>query len=252
MTVGIITPVYGVARYLPQLITSIQFQTYTNLEIIFVLDGLVDESDVIIKNFAALDSRVVVIQQENAGLVSARKRGLREAKSDFIVYLDGDDFLAFNAIELLIKAQIPSNADIVVGGHYEVSRKHLSDICRNNIEQGTYNRKEIVTEIIPKMISYDDRSGFGIFSFSWGKLYKKNILEPIQLAVPDGINMGEDAAVTYPYIMASSTVSIISNPLVYYRQREGSMMVSTAKSYSGSQQIKKLSSYFESISITII
>ena len=97
--VSVIVPIYNVGTYIFQCINSLVKQTYTNLEIILVIDGSRDQSLEICESFRKNDSRVSIISKPNGGLVSARKTGLEASKGQYVFYLDGDDWLDIECIE---------------------------------------------------------------------------------------------------------------------------------------------------------
>ena len=91
--ISVIVPIYNVEDYLEHCIDSICAQTYRNLEIILVDDGSMDHSGQICDRYAALDTRITVIHQENKGVVAARKAGLQHAQGEYTGFVDGDDYL---------------------------------------------------------------------------------------------------------------------------------------------------------------
>ena len=98
-----------------------------------------------------------------------------------------------------------------------------------NIKPGIYKEKDIQNEILPNMISNDIFS-HGVSTFSWGKLFKYDLIYKIQMEVPDQITLGEDSVVTYPCIAFSKKISIVDEYLYFYRQRASSMLKMTKKS----------------------
>lgn len=101
--VSIIVPIYNVEKYLEECIDSLIKQTYRNIEIILVDDGSKDSSGIICDKYAKIDNRVVVIHQENGGLSSSRETGIVAASGDYIMIVDGDDWIEHNTIESCIK-----------------------------------------------------------------------------------------------------------------------------------------------------
>lgn len=99
--ISIIVPVYNVEKYLPKCLDSIVNQTYKNLEIICVNDESPDNSLKILEEYAKTDNRIKIISQKNQGLFHARISGLKVAKGDICLYLDADDLLADNALQVL-------------------------------------------------------------------------------------------------------------------------------------------------------
>ena len=101
--VSIIIPIYNVEKYLKCCLDSILVQTFQDWEAIFVDDGSKDSSGIICDEYAAKDARVRVIHKENGGLSSARNAGLAIASGDWIMHLDGDDWIEPDMLERLIQ-----------------------------------------------------------------------------------------------------------------------------------------------------
>ena len=101
--ISVIIPVFNTAQYLPNLIDSIQSQTYRNLEIVFVNDGSTDESGELLETFARHDSRVKVIHQKNGGVSAARNAGLEVVTGEYVTFADSDDTLEPDLYETLLE-----------------------------------------------------------------------------------------------------------------------------------------------------
>lgn len=114
--VSIIVPVYNVEKYLDQCILSILAQIYQNFELLLVDDGSTDSSGAICDKYASQDSRVVVYHKENAGLSSARNVGISNAKGEYILFVDSDDYWCTPyVLDTLLEHAIQNDADIVRG-----------------------------------------------------------------------------------------------------------------------------------------
>lgn len=139
--IGIIVPIYRVERYIAECIESILAQTYTNFRLILVDDGSPDNAGKICDEYAKKDSRITVIHQENTGVTRARARGVEEADDcEFITFVDGDDELTKDAIEIMF-SRIDDNTDIVVSSRNDTFQTNKS------IDTRTY-RSYIITEKI--------------------------------------------------------------------------------------------------------
>lgn len=101
--VSIIVPVYNIRSYLPHCVKSLLGQTYQDIEILLVDDGSTDGSDKLCDSMAASDRRIFAIHKPNGGLSDARNAGLDRARGQWVLFVDGDDYLAPRAVELLIK-----------------------------------------------------------------------------------------------------------------------------------------------------
>ena len=239
--VSIIVPIYNVDVFLHQCINSIVIQSLKEIEIILVDDGSTDHSLHICEYFRKLDSRVVLIQKEkNEGLVVARKTGLQNASGKYAMYVDGDDWIANDYLEKIYNIIKENMVDAVFPSHI---REFLGSekIIKNKINSGLYDKHNIQTSILPKMISHGEFFSHGITSYSWGKLFLKDQLSKFQLNIPNEIEMGEDAALTFPILPALNSVYISDIAGYYYRQRLGSM-VKLVNDYR--TEAKKLSSLF--------
>lgn len=103
MLVSVIIPVYNVSQYLEDCLESVATQTYPNMEVILIDDGSTDNSPKICKEWCAKDSRFRLIEQKNAGPSAARNTGLRHVQGDFITFVDADDWISPDAMELCVK-----------------------------------------------------------------------------------------------------------------------------------------------------
>ena len=112
--VSIVVPVYNTEKYLDACIQSVLNQTYEHWELILVNDGSVDNSENICRSYASNDERILVVSQENRGVSAARNAGIAKATGKYISFLDSDDELERNAIEILLDDIIQYGADISV------------------------------------------------------------------------------------------------------------------------------------------
>ena len=104
--ISVIVPVYQVEAYLPQCIDSILAQTFRDFELILVDDGSQDRSGAICDEYAGRDERVRVLHKENGGLSDARNAGLEQAKGDYFLFVDSDDFIAPMMLEQIGRAHV--------------------------------------------------------------------------------------------------------------------------------------------------
>lgn len=119
--ISVIVPVYGTEKYIERCLKSILDQTYKNLEIIVVDDGTKDNAAVIAEKIAETDGRIRVVHKPNGGLSSARNKGLEEASGTYISYVDSDDFIAPDFIEILYKNLKDNDCDIAKVLYEEVT-----------------------------------------------------------------------------------------------------------------------------------
>ena len=115
--ISVIIPVYNVEKYLRECLDSVVNQTMRDIEIICINDGSTDNSLDILKEYAAKDDRIIVINQTNGWLSAARNSGLKIARGEYIQFVDSDDYLELNACETAYKYALQYNADVVVFGY---------------------------------------------------------------------------------------------------------------------------------------
>ena len=124
MKVSIIVPVYNVAKYIERCLLSVLNQTWQDLEVILVNDCTLDDSMEIARRVVASHPRGTVVRclehEENRGLSAARNTGISASVGDYLYFLDSDDYISANAIELLADAAVQKRPDFVIG-NYEVT-----------------------------------------------------------------------------------------------------------------------------------
>ena len=114
MKISVIIPVYNVEKYLQKCLESIVNQTFCDWELIAVNDGSSDKNSDILRQYAEYDTRIKVINQQNSGVSAARNAGLDVAKGDFVCFIDSDDYVHPQMLELLLNAAEKENADVAI------------------------------------------------------------------------------------------------------------------------------------------
>ncbi len=193
MMFSIIIPVYNVEDKIAKCLQSIQNQSYKDFEAIIVIDGSQDMSESICRNFEREDPHIKVIYKDNGGLVSARKHGAELATGDYIVNIDGDDYVdkdyLWNASKIIKKY----SPDMIAYGYTSVSDKLTKYI--NNLHAGFYDNKIDLDEIKSEVVYDKTQKGFqgGILINSiWAKVVKRSLYQDCQRMVPNHITVGED------------------------------------------------------------
>ena len=221
--VSIIVPVYNVASYIKECIESIQRQTCREIEIIVVDDGSVDGSGRICEEMAALDGRMKVIYQKNAGVVSARSRGIEESIGKYIMFVDGDDWIEPDMTESLLKKI--KNSDLVTSGVYYQETADRTIKRYDEFLEKTYSGETQMAEILESMI-YDSKSEYVQRLTPWifNKLYKSDLVKEIYGEVNPCITFAEDSVFLYKYLLKCRSVSITHRCYYHYRYRKESAM----------------------------
>lgn len=212
--ISIIVPVYNVEKYLKRCVNSLINQTYKNIEIILVNDGSYDNSLEICEEFTQKDTRVIVLNQDNQGQSVARNKAIKAASGKYFCFVDSDDYVAPNYIEVLYKLLLENNADISLcrfsefyGEGVDVSKLNKAKPCIQYL-----SNKEMLTNM------YNPNQD--VYIFVWGKLFRRELFDDIFF--PPG-RICEDVAVLYKLFDRANKGVITDEVLYYYyRNNEGS------------------------------
>lgn len=208
--ISIIVPVYNVEAYLERCVESILKQTYTNLEILLVNDGSTDKSGELCDKLALRDHRIRVIHKENGGLSDARNRGIDEASSNLIGFIDSDDYIDEDMYETLYRQMVASKADLSMCGHYDVyhqiPEKQVAEI----------KTWELMPEEAIKMVM--EAKILSVTAVN--KLYKKALFEQLRFRIG---KIAEDAFIMVDLIHQCSKVVATNEKKYYYVHRENSI-----------------------------
>lgn len=211
--ISVIVPVYNVKKYLAKCIDSICRQTYNALEIILVDDGSTDGSGDLCDQYAQKDDRICVIHKPNGGQAEARNMALDIATGEYITFVDSDDYVAADYIEVLYQLLKEYDADISMVGFKNVFEGDLK--VENTYEETVrvvFSQKEAIRDQLHMR---------HITAAVWGRLYKANIFAKLRFPVGE---IYEDLAVTYPILFSAERFVYDSRQLYCYLIREGSTM----------------------------
>ena len=236
--VSIIVPVYNVEKYVSKCAVSLINQTYKNTEIIFVDDGSTDESGKICDDFAERYSFIKVLHQKNGGLSDARNKGMRASSGDYVVFVDSDDYVSCKFIEILVAGFKSEEVDISCCAYV----KFVDD--GEPVKSNAAIKCRTLTGEEAMKFCYS-REGRTIDVVAWNKLYRKSLFIKNDIEYPKG-KYFEDLYTTFKLFYYARRVSINSEELYYYRQREGSIMASsmTVKKYEDMLEALKTSLSF--------
>ncbi|MCR5500007.1 MAG: glycosyltransferase [Acetatifactor sp.] len=231
MLFSVVVPVYNIEQYIRQCIDTLIDQNYEDYEIILVDDGSSDASGKICDEYEERHQRVKVIHQENGGLVKARKVGAQAASGEYIVPVDGDDWVDVNLLTVLSEIIGKTHVDMVSYGHFlALPTGENIAVGENRRETGTYKRDDIVKKLYRQILR--DETGHYFRPNIWGNAFRRETYLELQLKVDDRISNGEDAAVIYPMLTTINSLYVSDQFLYFYRRNENSMLRSRKKGYS--------------------
>lgn len=242
--ISVIVPVYNVEKYLKDCIESILKQTFSNFELILLDDGSTDKSGMICDQYIK-DSRVKVIHKKNEGVSATRNRGIEEANGEFITFIDSDDCIDENMLEIMLEYQKKDNADLVQCNLINFT----DDKCffpYKNVKTHLYNSddEELKRSIISINYSNINCNGkYGPIRCIGGKLYRTSIIKNNNIKFDEKIYILEDGIFNFEFYEKATTVMILSDALYKYRQ----IPSSTTYRYNKDQleQNKLISNYFK-------
>ena len=215
--ITVIVPVYNVEHYLDKCLDSLINQTYKNLEIIVINDGSTDNSGTICQEYAQKDNRIIYIEKENGGQSEARNMGLDRMTGSYVTFVDSDDWVEPNYVEILYKKLLEYCADIAIGNYYSYNEQE--GIFYFHIFGDSYYEKVYDNvSIFENLYESQEMKSFALISV-WGKLYKADLVKHLRFDIG---KLGEDGYLNQKiYLLAEKTI-YLNKGLYAYRQREGS------------------------------
>lgn len=241
-SVSVIVPIYNVAPYIERCARSLLEQSFQNVEYIFVNDCTPDNSIEIlkdvIKEYPNRTSQIRIIHnKKNLGLAATRFVGLDTANGKYILHCDSDDWVETNMLQYMYDVAVKENADIVCC-------EAIKELANGKLYyQYTYDEETIYNGLLDLQVSE-------IHVAIWNKLIKKELFTRNNIRNYDGINMGEDSALTIRLRYYSKKTIIIHRPLYHYNRTNSNSMVANIKKQSIEERIelaKRIEAFFISL-----
>ena len=199
--VSILVPIYNVSRYLRECVGSLTRQTFTDLQIVLINDGSSDDSWEILQKLAQQDPRLEIYSQPNCGVAATRNRLLEKARGEFVLFVDSDDWIEQDTVEILMQEQKKEDYDIVM---YQLS-KHKTDDCRYTKE-----------EAIKKFLEHTTFRGS-----LCDKLIKRDLFEGLR--IDETVSYGEDALLVWQVLQRIDKMLFIGQSFYHYRVNKNSL-----------------------------
>ena len=217
--VSVVIPVYGVERYLDECVSSVVSQTYRNIEVILVDDGSPDDCPAMCDEWARRDGRVRALHRNNGGLSAARNSGFGAARGEYVLFVDSDDLVVPTLVEKAVKRLQQDESEICLYKHvlFEETPKSAWDYKEADQfpESGVYDSEATLAFLFSQRIH----------NYAQMRVASRALYERIGFTFPEGRSM-EDMATTAIAIGEAERVSVVDEPLYYYRQRPGSIVAS--------------------------
>lgn len=220
--VSIIVPVYNVEHYLPTCLDSLLSQTYKDIEVICVNDGSSDGSANVLSHYADKDNRLKVITQPNSGIASARNRAMEEARGEWVMFVDSDDWIDTNTCEKAISLIVEYQVDVVLWAY----TKELKD--GKNASRSLLNEDKLFDEnsirllhrhmIGPVDAELSDPNLLHSWGTVWGKLYSRSVISGIRFVDTKIIGSAEDALFNIEVFNRVKRAFYINEIMYHYRK----------------------------------
>lgn len=235
MKFSIIIPVYNVEKYIEKCILSILKQSCSDYEIIIVDDGSKDRSGEICDRYAQGYDNITVIHMPNGGVSNARNTALARVRGDYIWFIDSDDYIETNALEI-IKSHIEkhSNMDLLIFDAIVVD------------EQGKELGK--ISSDLPcgQSLEFEScRDFIHVNTSLWNRIYRTEVIRNKKFLFEQNITIAEDLLFNYKYLLECQNVYYEKDALYYYVQRKNSAMSGAGKNKDVQKVFERLISYYK-------
>lgn len=203
---SVVSPVYNGSAYLTPFLQSVLNQSFSDFELIMVDDGSTDDSVQIIQTYQEKDARIHLIKQNHKGAGSARNVGLAQAKGQYIIFLDSDDWFKKDFFKTMLDRITKDQSDVVICEFFFYNQQ-TGELRRCDIAE-TGDQKIEKTDLV-----------FDLFPPNpWTKVYKTSFLIQNRLLFQE-IPSCNDWSFAYISVICADKISVIRKPLVYYRTK---------------------------------
>ena len=227
--VSVIVPIYNVEQYLNRCINSILSQSYINLEIILVNDGSTDKSGDICEEYAKSDSRIKIIQKQNGGLTSARRAGIGKATGDYVIVVDGDDWIDTQTIQSCVSVLYNhTKVDLVM---FSYTKEYSNHSIENHIfseDKDFLVQSEFMTGVYRRLFGLTNSElscpeKLDYLSTLWGKLYRRELVLSGKYVDTQEVGSGEDGIFNLDALQACKQAVYINKPFYHYCKNDSSL-----------------------------
>ena len=214
--ISIIVPIYNVEKYIKKCIESIINQTYKNLEILLVDDGSLDNSSEICIEYSKKDPRIKIIKKKNGGLSDARNAGIKQAIGDYIIFVDGDDYIGKYTVEQAYQKIVAEKTDLVIWGYVA----EFVDQNEKIIKKEFFKTDDVKYH---KSNSYEielNKNVINLLGYAWNKIYKTTIVKENDIYFRKNISLIEDISFNAEFLKKCNSFAFLDEVNYHYMQRE--------------------------------
>lgn len=233
MKVSVIIAAYNVENYIDRCIESIRNQTLKDIEIIVVNDGSTDRTIEKIEKIKKDDDRIILLNQKNKGSIEARKFGLKNASGDYIIFIDADDWIDTNSLEILYNRSKCNNSDITLYNYF-INYDNGEEISINKYINSNISTENCIEYLLTEKINLT----------LWSTLIRRSYIYENNIIFPKNISIGEDIATLLSLLSYNPKICVVDECLYHYYQREDSI---TKRPSSKLLDVNKAIIFMESI-----
>ncbi len=216
--ISVVVAAYNTEKYIKKCLESLKNQTYTDFEVIVVVDGATDKTLDICKSFSKQDSRFITVYQKNGGLAKARNTGLEKCSAKYVAFVDSDDYARADYLKNLIDAIEINDCDISACGYIVEDENGNEQRCSEFKNKLMDNETFLNNMLIPINRSYG--------AFVWNKLYKNDIIKKYNIRFPEGKRyLFEDHYFNYEYMKYAKSGCCTSFCGYYYIARKNTGII---------------------------
>lgn len=222
--ISVVVPVYNAQRYITSCVESILNQTHSKLELLLIVDGATDRSLEICQQLSRQDPRITVVGKENEGVSATRNRGIEMAKGDYVAFIDADDTVAEDYLEVLLDALLSRDAQIALC-HFAFVREEgivpsgepkMKDYCRDT---------DSLYDAYIRSLYRIDGAGY-IMGSACRSLFERKLLTDNDLRFP-ACKLNEDQLFLLSAMACSRRIATVDRVMYYYNNLETSSALRT-------------------------
>ncbi len=218
--VTIIIPAFNVEKYIGRCLESVLAQSYSHLEIIVIDDGSSDNTWQVVSSYADRDDRIKAFHRNNSGVSASRNFAIDQSSGHYIQFVDADDYIRSDAVEIMVKALESSGASWV---NCQYNRLDEAD---NKLEEYSFINGFIVTDTKDKRFRFirDELCDYRVGYEVWNKLFIASIIKENSLTFSEDCRIGEDLAFNICYGFFADSINCIDDRIYNYLIRSDSAM----------------------------
>lgn len=228
--ISVIVPVYNAEKFLNRCIDSVLNQSFSNFELLLIDDGSTDKSAEIYNEYISKDNRVKVILQNNSGPAAARNTGVKNAIGEYIFFLDADDYITQNSLEILFLNYV-GDVDLVIGNFSKLMPN--GNIIDQNVAfqpKGVAFTGDIkhlddikIAEFIRHFLKHPSNH---LISYCWARLYKTSIIKENKISANETMHLFEDFVFNLEYLKHCKKAIFVNKSIYVYVMHDSHVSVS--------------------------